>query len=132
MRFVAMLVLAGVLCAGCLPETHDNAATKAEQTKAIVDGVRSALGSDVGKAVAGAVATLPIPGAAAVPVASEKVEWGLGILSGALALFAGWQRKKAEEERAKKKAYKAQCAPEELATANKAIYGDAFNPDLSK
>lgn len=129
MRYFAGIVLVLAL-AGCAPETHDGAAAKAEQTKAIVDGLRAAIGSDVAKTVAAAVGT--IPGAQVVPVARDKVEWGLGLLSGALGIFAAWQTKRATEERSKKRVYKANSTQAELDAANKLIYGDAFRQDLSK
>lgn len=131
MRLPALLFVA-VLLVGCAPETHDGVAVKAEQTKEIVDGVRAAIGSDIGKAVAATVATLPVPGAQAVPVAREGVEWGLGLLSGGLALVAAWQRKRASEEAYKKKIYKDNSSQAELNAANKVIYGDQFDPKLSK
>jgi hypothetical protein len=118
--------------AGCTPEQHEGAAAKAESAKAVIDGFREAIGSDVAKAVAGAVAAIPVPVTQAVPVARDRVEWGLGIASGLLALFAGWQTKRAAEERSKKKTYKANSTQAELDAANKVIYGDDFDPKKSK
>jgi len=129
--FLAAL-LAGVLTAcGCTPEQHEGAAAKAESAKVIIDEIRAGVSSDTAKIIADAVGKLPVPGAQVVPVARDRVEWGLGIASGLLALFAGWQTKKAAEERSKKKAYKVNSTKAELDAANKQIYGDKFKAELS-
>lgn len=132
-QILNLLLLAGILAlAGCTPETHDGAADTALTIKGYVDEARQLIGSDTAKIIATAVGTIPTPGTQVVPVARDKVEWGLGIASGLLALFAGWQTKKAAEERSKKKIYKDNSTKAELDAANKVIYGDAFDPKKSK
>jgi len=131
MRYLAIAVLALAL-AGCLPETHDSAASKAEAAKAWVDEARKVIGSDTAKIVTDAIGKIPAPGAQVVPVARDKVEWGLGILSGLLGTFAAWQTKKAASERSKKRTYKSSCSKDGLDAANRAIYGSDFKAELSK
>lgn len=133
MRILCGLFLVSLLAfVGCTPEQHEGAAAKAESTKVIVDEIRNVIGSETGKVIAAAISTIPVPGAQIVPVAREKVEWGLGILSAVLTAFAGWQTKKATDERYKKKIYKDNSTKTELDTANKVIYGDKFKAELSK
>ena len=131
----AKLLLLTILlatCIGCTRETHQAVGDKAVTAKEVVDGIKGVVGSEAAKAAAAAIATIPIPVAQIVPVARDRVEWGLGILSTVLGIAAAWQLRKAKEQELKKNVYKDNSSKTELDAANKQIYGSEFDPKLSK
>jgi hypothetical protein len=129
---VLLCVLALGSLAGCTGDQHQEAADRAKAAQVFLDEAKKVMGSEVAKGIADAVGKIPTPATQLVPVAREKVEWGLGILSGLVGIFAAWQARKAAEERSKKKVYKANSTKAELDAANKIIYGDKFDEKLSK
>ncbi len=116
-RFLALgagLFLAGVLAAaGCTPEQNEGVGQKLNSAGQTVEKVRTI--------------TKYLPGAE-----GQAID---GILAGVSALLlagGAYMTKRARDQKAKKEAYKEQLDQKGLDAANKKIYGEKFDPKLSK